>query len=131
MQIKRTRVVRWASLAVLLLLLAGTVQEMTWRMARYLEEETPSPNDSLVADLRNLPDNSPLPNAQGVYVRPAFAPMQRYQSELVFAAHCNLMRADWISDTKLRIGCTLREGKPITLKSESHGVTIETRIFRR
>ncbi|MEO5691985.1 MAG: hypothetical protein ABIQ72_02575 [Usitatibacter sp.] len=118
-------------MAVLLLLLAGTVQEVTWRMTRFLDEETPSPNDSLVADLRNLPEGSELPYGQGVYVRSAFAPMQRYQSELVFAAHCNLMRADWISDTKLRIGCTLREGKPITVKTESHGVTIETRVFRR
>jgi len=128
---KRTRIVRWVSLAILLLLLGGTVNEATWRMAYYLDEETPSPNDELVADLRNLPEKSALPYGQGVYVRRAFAPLQRYQSELVFAGHCRLIRADWVSDTKLRIGCAVREGQPLNLKTESHGVTIETRIFRR
>ena len=128
---KRTRIVRWISLAILVLLVGGAVHEMTWRMSHYLDDETPSPDDSLVADIRNLPEGSPLPEGQGVYVRRALAPMQRYQSELVFAAHCRLMRADWVSDTKLRVGCALREGQPLTLKTESHGVTIETRVFRR
>jgi hypothetical protein len=129
--VSRGRIIRWASLAVLLLLVAICVLEASWRMRNYLDDSTPSPDDSLVAEIRNLPPGSALPNGDGVYIRSSWGPLHRYQSDLVFAGHCRLLRVIWDSDTKLRIGCSVREGEPLPLKKESHGVTIEVKLFRR
>jgi hypothetical protein len=130
-QLPPKRVTRWAGLAILLLLAVGVVQDAMWRMSYYLEDSTPSPDDGTVADIRSLPKGSPLPYGSGVYLRPQWALSQRYQSELVFAGHCQLLRVIWDSDTKLRIGCSVREGEPLSLKKESHGVAIEVKLFRR
>jgi hypothetical protein len=131
LHISRRRLIRWGGLAVLLLLAAGVVQESMWRMGYYLEDSTPSPDDGTVADIRSLPKGSALPYGDGVYIRTQWALMQRYQSELVFAGHCQLLRVIWDSDTKLRIGCSVREGEPLSIKKESHGVAIEVKLFRR
>jgi hypothetical protein len=125
------RLIRWAGLAILLLLAVGVVREAMWRMSYYLDDSTPSPNDAILADIRSLPQGSALPYGQGVYLRSQWALSQRYQSDLVFAGHCHLLRVIWDSDTKLRIGCSVREGEPQALKKESHDVTIEVKLFRR
>ena len=130
-QISTKVITRWAGLVVLLLLAAIVVQEAMWRMSYYLEDSTPSPDDGTVADIRSLPKGSTLPYGDGVYLRSQWALLQRYQSELVFAGHCQLLRVIWDSDTKLRIGCSVREGEPLPLKKESHGVAIEVKLFRR
>lgn len=129
--VSRGAIIRWASLAVLILMVGVGVSEAMWRMKNYLDETTPSPDDSLLVDIRNLPPGSVLPGGEGVYMRYGWAQLQRYQSDLVFAGHCRLLRVIWDSDTKLRIGCSVREGEPMVLKKESHGVTIEVKIFRR
>jgi hypothetical protein len=129
--ISRGRLVQWASLAVLVLILGLGVAEAMWRMKNFAEESSPSPNDDLIADIRNLPPGSVLPNGDGVYIRTGWAFLQRYQSDLVFAGHCRLLGVIWVSDTKMRIGCSVREGEPMLIKKGSHGVTIEVKIFRR
>lgn len=130
-QITTQRIIRWAGLAILLLLAAGVVQEALWRMRNYLDDSTPSPDDSILADIRSMPAGSELPYGDGVYLRSQWAVSQRYQSDLVFAGHCRLLRVIWDSDTKVRIGCSVREGEPLVLKKESHGVAIEVKLFRR
>lgn len=129
--VPRKRIIRWVSLAFLLLIVGLGVLEANWRMRNYLGDTIPSPNDGLMADIRNLPPGSALPNGDGVYLRPGWAFLQRYQSDLVFAGHCRLLGVIWESDTKMRIGCSVREGEPMLLKKESNGVTIEVKIFRR
>jgi hypothetical protein len=129
--ISKRRLIRWAGLAFLLLLVGLGVLEANWRMRNYLDDSIPSPNDDLVADMRNLPPGSALPGGDGVYLRAGWAPLHRYQSDLIFAGHCRLLRVIWDSDTKLRIGCSVRDGEPLVLKKESHGVAIEVKVFRR
>lgn len=119
-------------LLALLLLLGTALVEALWRLEHPpADPEAGSRGGGYVAEVRFLPEDSPVRYGRGVFLRPSGALLLSAQAELVFAGHCASMVTRWLSAQRLRIHCELTEGEPWLPEAAVDGVEIEVVLQRR
>lgn len=123
---------RIATFAIaLFLLLALSGKEAFWRLRHSeLPSSSGATSSSLIAEVRRLPEGSPVPYGVGVFVSSRWAFVKSIQSELVFGGYCASIQASFPSDEKLEITCQLRDGTPHTPSSSVKGVAVEVTLNR-
>ena len=106
--------------------------EALWRMDHAPgDPKAASQSGSRAAEVRFLPEGSPLPYGKGVFLRPRGALVLRWQAQLVFAGRCGAMATRWVAPDRLRIHCELLEGEPWLPRTHVDGTEIEVVLQRK
>jgi hypothetical protein len=113
-------------LLLLLLLLALAGKEVLWLLDHpEVHQSTQSPSGSRVAEVRHLPEGSPVPYGVGVFLYSRWVFARSLQSHLAFGGYCSDVRASFPGDQELKVRCQLTEGQPFVPRGSINGVAVE------
>ena len=116
--------------ALLAVIVLASVAELKWRVGKSPSSGVDS-SGWLASESRHLPELSPLPYGQGVYVFPRFLPLRSMFSELVFVGYCGDLQVRWQDPNRLHIKCLMAEGEPRLLVSSIMGAELTSEIALR
>lgn len=109
----------------LLLLLSLAGHEALWRLNHPLvQQSTVSPNGFHVADVRLMPERSPVPYGVGVFLHTRWGILMSLQSELAFAGYCRKLSTLWPGDRSLVVHCDSSADTPQMLVPLVNGIDV-------
>lgn len=112
------------SLILAILVAALAYSEISWRLDHVVGGPVVADQNShFVAQVRTLPERSPLPYGHGVYVRRSFLPLWA-SSRLVLAAYCKgRASVSWVSARHVEVRCESPEGE-VLQPANNLGITV-------